>query len=367
MAEIDRNHMKNFTVLVTGAAGFIGSALSERLLHLRQGVDVVGIDSMNSYYDLTLKEWRLNKICNIAESCERSSFVFCRCDIGDGSCLYDIVMRYQPSVIVHLAAQAGVRYSIDHPDEYIKSNIVGTYHVLEACRKLTETGRSFSQLVFASSSSVYGLGQNEYCQGNLNELFSYSESRSTDKPVSLYAATKKSAEVIAYSYASMYGIPMTGLRFFTVYGPAGRPDMAYYKFTEKLAGGEQIDLFNPGRNYRDYTYIDDITEGILRVISSPPAMSAGVPYRIYNIGNQHPVSLPDFIRILTEEMIVTELLPPDFCLNEHINTLPAQTGDVTMTYADCSAFMHDFDFVPRTDLREGLNSFLAWYRYYNHL
>lgn len=371
------NHEDIKTILVTGAAGFIGAALTQRLLQLPGGVRVVGLDSMTPYYDVELKEWRLNRIRDIAENSERSSFFFCRCDIIDRIGLNKIIDQYQPSVIVHLAAQAGVRYCIDHPDEYISSNINGTYHILEACRGMAEAANGFRHLVFASSSSVYGLGPGGFDEDgsgtngkgadSRNSLLPLAESCLTDKPVSLYAATKKAAEVIAYSYASMYGIPMTGLRFFTVYGPAGRPDMAYYSFTEKLAHGGQIDLYDPERNYRDFTFIDDITEGILRVIGNPPDRASGVPFRIYNIGNQHPVSLPEFVRTLTEEMIGSGLLPADYRAEEHINILPAQTGDVAVTYADCTAFMRDFNYAPQTDLRNGLKNFLAWYKSYNSL
>ena len=337
------------TILVTGSAGFIGSYLVKRLLDNPDNV-IVGLDNMNNYYDVSLKEERLRNT-NIMN--RRYSFI--RGDLSDKELVESIFERYKPEIVVNLAAQAGVRYSITNPDAYINSNIIGFYNILEACRH-----HPVEHLVYASSSSVYG--------GNKKVPFSTDDK--VDNPVSLYAATKKSNELLAHAYSKLYNIPTTGLRFFTVYGPAGRPDMAYFGFTNKLIKGETIEIFNYGNCKRDFTYIDDIVEGIIRVMEKPPAKKIGEdglplpPYKIYNIGNNNPENLLDFVQILSEELVRAKVLPPDFDFEAHKKLVPMQPGDVPVTYADTSELEKDFDFKPHTSLREGLRKFAEWYYEY---
>ena len=340
------------TVLVTGVAGFIGSNLAKKLLHDVPGVKVVGIDNMNAYYDVRLKEERLKEL-----SCH-PSFVFINGDIADKSAVDGVFSGYKPQVVVNLAAQAGVRYSISHPDAYISSNVVGFYNILEACRHSYDGGLpGVEHLVYASSSSVYGS----------NSKVPYSTDDKVDNPVSLYAATKKSNELMAHAYSKLYNIPSTGLRFFTVYGPAGRPDMAYFGFTDKLVKVETIKIFNYGNCKRDFTYIDDIVEGIVRVMRHAPERVAGAdglpvpPYKVYNIGNSHPESLLDFVTILQEELVRAGVLPPDYDFDAHKQLVPMQPGDVPITFADTTPLEEDFGFKPSTPLREGLRRFAEWY------
>ena len=351
------------TVFVTGAAGFIGSFLSEELLKRFDNVRVVGIDSMNDYYDVSLKEYRLAKLRETAESCaERgSSFVFVRGNMADKATITEIFDKYKPGIVVNLAAQAGVRYSIENPDVYIESNLIGFYNILEACRHSYDNGETgVEHLVYASSSSVYGS----------NTKVPYSVEDRVDNPVSLYAATKKSDELLAHAYAKLYEIPSTGLRFFTVYGPAGRPDMAYYGFTDKLRAGQTIKVFNYGNCKRDFTYIDDIVEGVIRVMQRAPERAKGEdglplpPYKIYNIGNNSPENLLEFIRILQEELVSAGILPEDYDFAAHTELVPMQPGDVPVTYADTEALERDFGFKPHTSLREGLGCFVRWYKDY---
>ena len=352
-------------VLVTGAAGFIGAFLCEALLKNCEGIRVVGIDSMNDYYEVSLKEYRLERLRSLAKerACAGCSFVFVRGNMADKETLGGVFAHYEPDIVVNLAAQAGVRYSIDHPDVYIESNLIGFYNILEACRHSYDGGKKgVAHLVYASSSSVYGN----------NKKVPYSTDDKVDNPISLYAATKKSDELLAHAYAKLYDIPSTGLRFFTVYGPAGRPDMAYFGFTDKLRAGETIQIFNYGNCKRDFTYIDDIVEGIQRVMARPPERKTGEdglpvpPYRLYNIGNSHPENLLDFVRILSEELLRAGVLPPDYDFEAHKKLVPMQPGDVEITYADTEALERDFGFRPSTPLREGLRRFAEWYReYYN--
>ena len=338
-------NLKDRTVIVTGAAGFIGSALSKRLLD--EGVNVVGIDSMNDYYDVRIKEWRLSTLE------KHEAFTFVRGNIADKEFVFSVFDKYHPCVVVNLAAQAGVRYSITNPDVYIESNIIGFFNILEAVRKYP-----VEHLVYASSSSVYGS----------NSKVPYSTDDRVDNPVSLYAATKKSNELMAHAYSKLYNIPSTGLRFFTVYGPAGRPDMAYFSFTDKLRKGETIKIFNWGKCMRDFTYVDDIVEGIVRVMKRPPEKKDGddglplPPYAVYNIGNSHPENLLDFVRILSEELITAGVLPSSYDFEAHKELVPMQPGDVAVTYADTSALERDFGFRPSTPLRTGLRRFAEWYR-----
>ena len=335
-------------ILVTGAAGFIGSYLCRRIMSSYPDAQVVGLDNMNNYYDPSLKEWRLSRLRN-------SHFSFVRGDIADPDLLRRLFEEHHFDVVVNLAAQAGVRYSIENPDAYISSNLIGFYNILEACRAYP-----VEHLVYASSSSVYGS----------NAKIPYSTDDKVDNPVSLYAATKKSNELLAHAYAKLYNIPCTGLRFFTVYGPAGRPDMAYFSFTETLIRGEQISIFNYGKCMRDFTYIDDIVEGILRVMQHAPEKGKGAdglplpPYALYNIGNSHPENLLDFVHILGEELIRVELLPADFDIEAHQKLVPMQPGDVPVTYADTAPLEQDFGFRPATPLREGLRAFAQWYKAY---
>lgn len=340
------------TILVTGAAGFIGSNLVKRLCNASAEDIVVGIDNMNDYYDVRLKEQRLEELL------QYPTFRFVKGNIADKQLVNGIFAEYRPQIVVNLAAQAGVRYSIINPDAYIESNIIGFYNILEACRY-----NSVEHLVYASSSSVYGN----------NEKIPYSTDDKVDNPVSLYAATKKSNELMAHAYSKLYNIPTTGLRFFTVYGPAGRPDMAYFGFTDKLVKGEKIQIFNYGNCKRDFTYIDDIVEGVYRVMMKAPKVSpqpsigedlgeASVPYAIYNIGNNSPENLLDFVTILQEELLRAGVLPWDYDFEFHKELVPMQPGDVPVTYADTSALEADFGFKPSTSLREGLRRFAEWYQ-----
>ena len=339
------------TVLVTGAAGFIGANLVLALLAGEEDVTVVGLDNLNDYYDVSLKEYRLAQIEKAAGG--SGKWIFVRQDLADKPALEALFARYRFQVVVNLAAQAGVRYSIDHPDVYMASNVIGFYNILEACRRWP-----VEHLVYASSSSVYGA----------NAKVPYSTEDKTESPVSLYAATKKSNELMAHAYAKLYSIPVTGLRFFTVYGPAGRPDMAYFGFTDKLRRGETIRIFNYGNCRRDFTYIDDIVESVMRVIRCAPERQTGAdglplpPYRIYNIGNSSPENLLDFVDILQQELIRVGVLPEDYDLDAHRELTPMQPGDVAVTYADTSLLEEDFGFRPSTSLREGLARFARWYQ-----
>lgn len=341
-------------VLVTGAAGFIGSNLCMRLLEELSDTLVVGLDNLNAYYDVNIKRWRLEQLTGF-----RERFVFIKGSIADKSLVDKIFDEYQPQIVVNLAAQAGVRYSITNPDAYIESNLIGFYNILEACRHSYDEGREgVKHLVYASSSSVYGS----------NKKVPYSTDDKVDNPVSLYAATKKSNELMAHAYSKLYDIPSTGLRFFTVYGPAGRPDMAYFGFTDKLLKGEKIKIFNYGNCKRDFTYVDDIVEGVMRVMAKAPERRVGEdglpvpPYKVYNIGNNHPENLLDFVRILQEELIRAGVLPADYDFEAHKELVPMQPGDVPVTYADTSALERDFGFKPSTPLREGLRKFAGWYK-----
>lgn len=337
-------------VLVTGAAGFIGANLVKRLLDDFDNVKVIGIDSITDYYDINLKQERLNGLASYGER-----FVFVKDSIANKSALDVLFDKYKPQVVVNLAAQAGVRYSITNPDAYIESNLVGFYNILEACRH-----NDVEHLVYASSSSVYGS----------NKKVPYSVDDKVDNPVSLYAATKKSNELMAHAYSKLYNIPSTGLRFFTVYGPCGRPDMAYFGFTNKLIKGEKIQIFNYGNCKRDFTYVDDIVEGVVRIMQHAPEKQIGEdglpvpPYKVYNIGNNSPENLLDFVQILQEELIQAGVLPQDYDFDAHKELVPMQPGDVPVTYADTSALEEDFCFKPHTTLREGLRAFAKWYKEY---
>lgn len=339
--------LKGKTILVTGVAGFIGSSLAKRLCDDEKGLTVVGIDNMNDYYDVRLKEVRLKDLTGYP------SFLFVKGNIADKSIIVELFEKYRPQIVVNLAAQAGVRYSIVNPDAYIESNIIGFYNILEACRHYP-----VEHLVYASSSSVYGS----------NQKVPYSTDDKVDNPVSLYAATKKSNELMAHAYAKLYNIPSTGLRFFTVYGPAGRPDMAYFGFTNKLREGKTIQIFNYGNCKRDFTYIDDIVTGVEMVMRKAPDRSTGEdglpvpPYALYNIGNSHPENLLDFVDILQQELIRVGVLPADYDFDAHKELVPMQPGDVTVTYADTSTLERDFGFRPSTSLREGLRRFAEWYK-----
>jgi nucleoside-diphosphate-sugar epimerase len=335
------------TYFITGTSGFIGYYLAKRILEENNDIQVIGLDSMNDYYDVSLKEWRLNNLLKY------NNYKFIKGNLADKELINKIFEEYKPSIVVNLAAQAGVRYSIDHPDCYIESNIIGFYNILEACRHYP-----VEHLVYASSSSVYG--------GNTKVPFSTDDK--VDNPVSLYAATKKSDELLAHAYSKLYDIPSTGLRFFTVYGPAGRPDMAYFGFTNKLIKGETIKIFNYGNCKRDFTYVDDIVEGIIRIMKKPPLKKTGEdglpipPYKVYNIGNSNPENLLDFVNILQEELIRAGVLPEDYDFESHKELVPMQPGDVPVTYADTSALEKDFGFKPKTTLREGLRKFAEWYK-----
>ena len=339
------------TYFITGSAGFIGSNLAKRILTDEKDVMVIGLDNMNNYYDVKIKEWRL------AQLNKYDNFKFIKGDLANKETVENIFKEYHPNIVVNLAAQAGVRYSITNPDAYIQSNLIGFYNILECCRNYP-----VEHLVYASSSSVYGS----------NKKVPYSTDDKVDNPVSLYAATKKSNELMAHCYSKLYNIPSTGLRFFTVYGPAGRPDMAYFGFTNKLIKGEKIKIFNYGNCKRDFTYIDDIVEGIIRVMKKAPDKKIGedglplAPYKIYNIGNGHPENLLDFVQILQEELIRAGVLPKDYDFEAHKELVPMQAGDVPITYADTFELEKDFEYKPTTDLRTGLRKFAEWYKeFYN--
>ena len=351
-------NLQNKVVLVTGAAGFIGANLVKALFAAVPGIDIVGLDNMNSYYDVSIKEYRLNEIEELAAAGRERKWTFVRGDLADRALIDGLFEKYHFSVVVNLAAQAGVRYSITNPDAYIESNLIGFYNVLEACRATVNTEYPVEHLVYASSSSVYGS----------NKKIPYSTDDKVDNPVSLYAATKKSNELMAHAYSKLYNIPSTGLRFFTVYGPAGRPDMAYFGFTDKLRAGGTIEIFNYGDCKRDFTYVDDIVEGVIRVMQCAPEKHSGEdglplpPYRVYNIGNSNPENLLDFVTVLQEELIRAEVLPADYDFEAHKKLVPMQPGDVPITYADTSALERDFGFKPSTSLRDGLRSFARWYK-----
>ena len=340
-------NLENKTILVTGSSGFIGSFLCKRLLNEVDGIKVIGLDNMNDYYDVRIKEYRLNEFSSF------DNYTFIKGDLSDKSLINKIFEDYKPNVVVNLAAQAGVRYSITNPDAYISSNLIGFYNILEACRNYP-----VEHLVYASSSSVYGS----------NKKVPYSTEDKVDNPVSLYAATKKSNELMAHAYSKLYNIPSTGLRFFTVYGPAGRPDMAYFGFTNKLINGETIKIFNYGNCKRDFTYVDDIVEGVIRVIKGAPEKKNGEdglpipPYAVYNIGNSSPENLLDFVNILQEELVKAEVLPKDYDFESHKELVPMQAGDVAVTYADTTPLERDFGFKPNTSLRDGLRKFARWYK-----
>lgn len=339
--------LKMKKIFVTGAIGFIGSNLAKRILTDEKDVMVIGLDNMNNYYDVKIKEWRLAQLNKF------DNFKFIKGDLADKETVENIFKEYHPNIVVNLAAQAGVRYSITNPDAYIQSNLIGFYNILECCRNYP-----VEHLVYASSSSVYGS----------NKKVPYSTDDKVDNPVSLYAATKKSNELMAHSYSKLYNIPSTGLRFFTVYGPAGRPDMAYFGFTNKLINGETIKIFNYGNCKRDFTYIDDIVEGIIRVMKKAPEKKNGEdglpipPYKIYNIGNSHPENLLDFVQILQEELIRAGVLPKDYDFEAHKELVPMQAGDVPITFADTTPLERDFGFKPSTTLRDGLRKFAEWYK-----
>lgn len=345
--------------MITGSAGFIGSNLVLELLKTQFQLTIIGIDNMNNYYDVSIKEWRLAEIQKCAEQHLDSTWKFIKGNIADKELIDSIFKDYKPDIVVNLAAQAGVRYSIINPDVYIESNLIGFYNILEACRHSYDNGaKGVEHLVYASSSSVYGS----------NKKVPYSTEDKVDNPISLYAATKKSNELLAHAYSKLYNIPSTGLRFFTVYGPAGRPDMAYFSFTNKLLKGEIIQIFNYGNCKRDFTYVDDIVEGVKRVMQNAPKRKNGEdglpipPYAIYNIGNNKPENLLDFVNILQQELIRAEVLPTDYNFEMHKKLVPMQPGDVPVTYADTSALERDFGFKPSTDLRTGLRRFAEWYK-----
>ena len=348
---MERICLDNKSIFVTGAAGFIGSNLVKRLFKDVKGATIIGIDNMNDYYDVSLKEWRLKELDNEAQTTD-DKWVFVKGDIADKKAIDDIFAEYKPSVVVNLAAQAGVRYSITNPDAYIQSNLIGFYNILEACRH-----NPVEHLVYASSSSVYGS----------NKKVPYSTDDKVDNPVSLYAATKKSNELMAHAYSKLYNIPSTGLRFFTVYGPAGRPDMAYFGFTNKLVKGDTIQIFNFGNCMRDFTYVDDIVEGVVRIMQGAPEKKQGEdglplpPYAVYNIGNNSPENLLTFVDILQQELIRAHVLPEDYDFEAHKKLVPMQPGDVPVTFADTSALERNFGYKPSTSLRDGLRAFAEWY------
>ena len=351
--------LTNKIIFVTGAAGFIGSNFVMQLLKEVHSVHIIGIDNMNDYYDVSIKEYRLKQIEKLVAEHPESSWEFIKGSIADKGLVDFLFAKYKPSVVVNLAAQAGVRYSITNPDVYIQSNLIGFYNILEACRHSYDNGQTgVEHLVYASSSSVYGT----------NKKVPYSTEDKVDNPVSLYAATKKSNELMAHAYSKLYNIPSTGLRFFTVYGPAGRPDMAYFGFTNKLRNNETIQIFNYGNCKRDFTYVDDIVEGVKRVMQAAPEKKVGEdglpipPYAVYNIGNSHPENLLEFVDILQQELIRTGVLPKDYDFEAHKKLVPMQPGDVPVTYADTTALEKDFGFRPSTSLREGLRKFAEWYK-----
>ena len=356
MQQIDLTHK---TILVTGSAGFIGSNLVLELLAHHSPLHVVGIDNLNDYYDVSIKRWRLAQIQACAEQHPASAYTFVEGDLADSAAVTQIFDRYHPDLVVNLAAQAGVRYSIENPDAYIQSNLIGFYNILQACRHSYDHGRKgVEHLVYASSSSVYGT----------NQKVPYRIEDPVDHPVSLYAASKKSNELMAHAYAKLYNIPSTGLRFFTVYGPAGRPDMAYFGFTNRLLREQTIEIFNYGNCKRDFTYIDDIVEGVIRIMQGAPEKKTGAdglplaPYALYNIGNSHPESLLDFVEILQQELIRAGVLAADYDFEAHKKLVAMQPGDVAVTYADTAALERDFGFKPNTSLRDGLRRFAEWYR-----
>lgn len=342
------------TILVTGAAGFIGSNLVKRLLLEVKDATIIGVDNMNDYYDVSLKEWRLDGL-NGMNGKNGNKWVFVKGDLASKETIDGLFEQYHPTIVVNLAAQAGVRYSITNPDAYVQSNLIGFFNILEACRHYP-----VEHLVYASSSSVYGS----------NKKIPYSTDDKVDNPVSLYAATKKSNELMAHAYSKLYNIPSTGLRFFTVYGPAGRPDMAYFGFTNKLVKGETIQIFNFGNCKRDFTYVDDIVEGVIRVMQGAPEKQMGEdglpipPYAVYNIGNNHPENLLTFVDILQQELIRAKVLPEDYDFEAHKKLVPMQPGDVPVTYADTSALERDYGYKPSTSLRDGLRAFAEWYAYF---
>lgn len=351
--------LENKKILVTGAAGFIGAALVKELLETVTPVTVIGIDNLNDYYDVSIKAYRLKEIEKTAAGHPESTWTFIKADVADKCVIDDLFQIYKPEIVVNLAAQAGVRYSITNPDVYISSNLNGFYNILEACRHSYDGGNTgVEHLVYASSSSVYG--------GNTKVPFSTDDK--VDNPVSLYAATKKSNELLAHAYSKLYNIPSTGLRFFTVYGPAGRPDMAYFGFTNKMLKGEKIQIFNYGNCKRDFTYVDDIVHGVKLVMQGAPERKTGKdglpvpPYAVYNIGNNNPENLLDFVDILQQELIDAKVLPADYDFESHKELVPMQAGDVPVTYADTSALEADFGFKPNTSLRDGLQQFAQWYK-----
>ena len=351
--------LSNNKIFVTGAAGFIGSNLVLELIKRYDGINIVGIDSLNEYYDVSIKLWRLERISKELENHPASSFVSLKGNIADKTVIEKLFNDNEFDVVVNLAAQAGVRYSITNPDAYLESNIIGFYNILEACRHSYDSAwGGVKHLVYASSSSVYGS----------NKKVPYSTDDKVDNPVSLYAATKKSNELFAHAYSKLYDIPSTGLRFFTVYGPAGRPDMAYFGFTNKLRNNEKIQIFNYGNCQRDFTYIDDIVEGVIRVMQQPPKKAIGEdglpvpPYAVYNIGNNTPVNLMDFVKILSEELVRAGVLPVDYDFDSHMELVPMQAGDVPVTYADTIPLEQSFGFKPATPLRDGLRNFAEWYK-----
>ena len=344
---VSKEDEKVTTVLITGSSGFIGSNLAKRILATEPDTKVIGLDNMNDYYDVRIKEARLAELQKFA------NYIFIQGNLADKELINSIFQQYHPSIVVTLGAQAGVRYSITNPDAYIESNMIGFYNILEACRHYP-----VEHLVYASSSSVYGS----------NKKVPYSTDDKVDNPVSLYAATKKSNELMAHAYSKLYNSPSTGLRFFTVYGPAGRPDMAYFGFTNKLVNGETIQIFNYGNCKRDFTYVDDIVEGVVRVMAKAPEKKNGEdglpipPYAVYNIGNSNPENLLDFVQILSEELVRAGVLPADYDFEAHKKLVPMQPGDVPITYADTTPLERDFGFRPHTPLREGLRKFAQWYK-----
>lgn len=356
---MNKIEITNKRILITGAAGFIGANLVKELFKTESPDKIIGIDNLNNYYDVSIKEYRLAEIEKSVNKSHNSQWEFVRGSISDRELINRIFAEYKPDIVVNLAAQAGVRYSITNPDVYIESNIIGFYNILEACRHSYDNGeKGVEHLVYASSSSVYGS----------NQKIPYSTEDKVDNPVSLYAATKKSNELLAHAYSKLYNIPSTGLRFFTVYGPAGRPDMAYFSFTDKLRNNEAIEIFNYGNCKRDFTYIDDIVKGIILVMQKPPRKAVGEdglplpPYALYNIGNNNPENLLDFVKILQEELTGAGVLPKDYDFESHKKLVPMQAGDVPITYADTSALERDFGFKPSTSLREGLRRFAKWYK-----